>query len=130
MTICYKSACRMCHGGCGVLVHVNDGKVIKVQGDPASPLNRGSMCPKGLASIEQLYHPDRLKHPLKRAGKRGEGKWKRISWEEALNTHSLQDRGHQGSLWSRVDSAGSRHRSILFHVHSKICQCLGYPELV
>jgi anaerobic selenocysteine-containing dehydrogenase len=76
----------MCHGGCGVLVHVKDGKVIKVQGDPASPLNRGSMCPKGLASIEQLYHPDRLKHPLKRAGKRGEGKWERISWEEALNT--------------------------------------------
>jgi anaerobic selenocysteine-containing dehydrogenase len=74
----------MCHGGCGVLVHVKDDRVIKVQGDPESPLNRGKMCPKGLASIEQLYHPDRLKYPMKRAGKRGQGKWKRISWEEAL----------------------------------------------
>ena len=86
MRICYKSACRTCHGGCGVLVHVENGKVVKIQGDPESPLNRGRLCPKGMASIELLYHPDRLKHPLKRAGKRGQGKWERISWEEALNT--------------------------------------------
>jgi len=82
----YKSACRACHGGCGVLVHVEDGKVVKVKGDPESPLNKGKMCPKGAASIENLYHPDRLKYPLKRVGKRGEGKWKRISWDEALDT--------------------------------------------
>ncbi|MEE4603494.1 MAG: molybdopterin-dependent oxidoreductase [Desulfobacteraceae bacterium] len=82
----YKSACRMCHGGCGVLVHVKDDKVIKVTGDPESPLNKGKMCPKGLASIEHLYHPDRLKYPLKRAGKRGAGKWERISWNEALDS--------------------------------------------
>lgn len=82
----YKSACRMCHGGCGVLVHVEDGKVVKVKGDPESPLNRGKLCPKGAAAIENLYHPDRLKYPLKRVGRRGEGKWDRISWEEALDT--------------------------------------------
>ena len=76
----------MCHGGCGVLVHVKDDKVIKVTGDPESPLNKGKMCPKGLASIEHLYHPDRLKYPLKRAGKRGAGKWERISWNEALDS--------------------------------------------
>jgi thiosulfate reductase / polysulfide reductase chain A len=81
----YRSACRMCHGGCGVLVHVRDGRVIKLQGDPESPFNKGKMCPKGLASIEQLYHPDRLKYPTKRVGKRGEGKWARISWDEALD---------------------------------------------
>jgi anaerobic selenocysteine-containing dehydrogenase len=80
-----KSACRVCHGGCGVLVSVKDGKVIKVQGDPDSPLNQGRMCPKGLASIEMLYHPDRLTHPLKRTGKRGQGQWERISWDEALD---------------------------------------------
>lgn len=81
----FKSACKMCHGGCGALVHVKDGKVVKIQGDPESPLNKGKMCPKGLASIEHLYHPDRLKYPLMRAGRRGEGKWKRISWDEALD---------------------------------------------
>jgi len=82
----FKSACRMCHGGCGVLVYVKNGKVVKVEGNPDSPLNRGTLCPKGRASIEHLYNPNRLKHPLKRLGKRGEGKWKRISWNEALDT--------------------------------------------
>ena len=81
-----RSACRMCHGGCGLLVHVKDGKVVKIQGDPESPLNKGKICPKGAASIEHLYHPDRMKYPLKRAGERGEGKWDRISWDEALDT--------------------------------------------
>lgn len=76
----------MCHGGCGVLVHVQDDRVVKVQGDPGSPLSRGRLCPKGRASLEQLYHPDRLKYPVKRAGGRGEGRWERTSWEEALDT--------------------------------------------
>lgn len=84
----YRSACKMCHGGCGALVYVKEGRVVKIQGDPESPLNRGRMCPKGLASIEHLYHPDRLKHPLRRIGRRGEGKWERISWGEALETIS------------------------------------------
>ncbi len=82
----YKSACRVCHGGCGALVHVKDGMVVKIEPDPESPLSRGRMCAKGLTSIDSLYHPDRLKYPMKRAGKRGEGKWERISWDEALDT--------------------------------------------
>ncbi len=81
----YRSACRMCHGGCSALVHVNNGKVVKIKGDPEFPLNRGKLCVKGMASIDQLYNPNRLKHPLKRVGQRGEGKWKRISWDEALD---------------------------------------------
>lgn len=80
-----KSACRMCHGGCGVLVHVENGKVVKLEGDPDSPLSRGKICPKGLASIEHLYHPDRIKYPMKRVGERGEGKWERITWDEAYD---------------------------------------------
>ena len=89
----YRSACRMCHGGCGVLVHLAGGNVVKIEGDPESPLNRGKLCIKGLSSIEHLYNPHRLKYPLKRVGKRGEGKWKRISWDEALETivHKIRD---------------------------------------
>ncbi len=79
----FKSACRMCHGGCGLLVHVQNGKVIKLEGDPDSPVSRGKICPKGLASIELMYHPDRITHPMKRVGERGRGKWERITWEEA-----------------------------------------------
>ena len=81
-----KSTCRMCHGVCGVLVHIKDGKVIKVTGDPDCPTSMGYICAKGKASPELLYHPDRLKFPLKRIGKRGENKWQRIDWDEALDT--------------------------------------------
>jgi len=81
-----KSTCRMCHGVCGVLVHIRDGKVVDVTGDPDCPTNLGYICPKGKASVEFLYHPDRLKYPLKRVGERGENKWQRISWDEALDT--------------------------------------------
>jgi len=81
-----RSNCRGCHGGCGVLVHVKDGRIIKLEGDPEVPSNRGTMCSKGLAYLQLVYHPDRVKYPLKRSGKRGEGKWQRISWDEALDT--------------------------------------------
>ena len=81
-----RSHCRLCHGACGVLVHVSEGVVVKIEGDPESPMSRGSLCAKGLASVQLVYHPDRLRFPLKRAGNKGEGKWQRISWDEALDT--------------------------------------------
>ena len=75
-----------CHNGCGVLLYVKDGKLIKVAGDPESPLNRGRLCPRCRALTEVVYHPGRLKYPLKRAGERGEGEWEQISWEESFDT--------------------------------------------
>ena len=81
-----KSICRMCHGVCGVQVHLEKGRVVKVTGDPDHPMSRGYICSKGRASPEYLYHPERLQHPLKRAGARGENQWTRISWDEALDT--------------------------------------------
>ncbi|MEM4699994.1 MAG: molybdopterin-dependent oxidoreductase [Candidatus Nezhaarchaeales archaeon] len=80
-----KSVCRMCHGGCGARVYVEGGRAVKVEGDPEHPVSRGYMCAKGAASIEVAYHPDRLRHPLKRAGGRGEGKWERVTWDRALS---------------------------------------------
>lgn len=80
----YKSICRVCHGGCGAIVHIEDGKVTKIKGDPDSPISRGWMCPKGIHSPDIANHPDRLKTPLKRMGERGEGRWSEISWDQAL----------------------------------------------
>ncbi len=80
-----KSVCRSCHGGCGVDLHVTDGRLTKVVGDRDSPLNKGSLCPIGGNTLDLVYHPDRLKYPLRRTGARGEGKWQRISWDEALD---------------------------------------------
>lgn len=74
-----------CHNCCGVLLYVKDGKLEKVEGDPENPFNQGRLCPRCLAYTQVLYHPDRLKYPLKRVGKRGENKWERISWDEAYD---------------------------------------------
>ncbi|MBW1799714.1 MAG: molybdopterin-dependent oxidoreductase [Deltaproteobacteria bacterium] len=79
-----KSTCVSCHGGCGVLVTVENGVITYIEGDPEST-TLGTMCTKGLASIQNIDHPDRLRYPLKRVGRRGEGKWERISWDEALD---------------------------------------------
>ncbi len=80
-----RSACRMCHGVCQVLVHLEGDRVVRITGDPDSPTSRGYICPKGKAGPELLYHPNRILHPLRRSGKRGENKWRRISWDEALD---------------------------------------------
>ena len=85
--IAVRTNCRACgHGGCGVIAYVKDGEVTRINGDPDSPISKGYICSKGLASIQLAYHPDRLKFPLKRIGKKGEGQWQRISWDEALRT--------------------------------------------
>lgn len=82
-----------CHEGCGVLLHVKDGKLMKVEGDSDFPHTQGRLCPRCLALPYVVYHPDRLRHPLKRVGTRGEGKWERITWEEAFDT--VADRFNQ-----------------------------------
>ena len=81
----FKSVCRSCHGGCGALLHVREGKLIKIEGDRASPLNHGHLCPIGSVTVDLVNHPDRLKFPQRRVGARGSGKWERISWDEALD---------------------------------------------
>lgn len=74
-----------CHGGCGVLLHVKDGKLQKIEGNANHPYNQGRLCPRALVLKEYMYHPDRLKKPLKRVGKRGEGKWQEMSWGETYD---------------------------------------------
>lgn len=84
-----KTSCRSCHGGCGVLVTLEGDLITGLEGNPEWP-TRGTMCPKGLASIQHLNNPNRILYPMKRTGKRGEGKWLRISWEEALDSISTK----------------------------------------
>jgi anaerobic selenocysteine-containing dehydrogenase len=81
-----RSVCRMCHGGCGALIHVNDGRVERVVGDRANPNNTGFLCTKGRASGELVHHPDRLTQPLRRVGPRGSRRFEPIGWDEACAT--------------------------------------------
>lgn len=69
---------------CGILAHVKDGVLVKVE--PSDHADTGHVCIKSLSAPKLVYHPDRLKHPMKRVGERGDGKWQQISWEEAFET--------------------------------------------
>lgn len=73
-----------CPDTCAMLVTVEDGVATSVKGDPAHPTTAGALCTKVSRYTERTYHPDRLLYPLKRIGKKGEGKFERISWDQAI----------------------------------------------
>lgn len=81
----YASSCRSCPAGCGILVRVSEGRAKKIEGNPRHPVNRGKLCARGQAALQQLYHPDRIRQPLKRSGARGTGEFAKITWTEALD---------------------------------------------
>lgn len=74
-----RSSCRACHGGCGVLVRVENNKVTSIKGDPDCPVNKGWLCIKGKRYHTITHHPERLTDPLLKK----RGTWEKISWEEA-----------------------------------------------
>ncbi len=79
------SVCEMCFWRCPIVGKVKNGRLVKIEGNPKSPANSTTVCARGNSGIQLLYDPDRMKYPLKRTGERGEGKWARISWDEALD---------------------------------------------
>lgn len=76
-------ACTLCPGGCSLAVRKVGERVVKIEGSPESPVNTGDLCGVGLSAAQLLYGPSRIEGPMAREGKRGEGKWKRLSWDEA-----------------------------------------------
>jgi anaerobic selenocysteine-containing dehydrogenase len=73
-----------CPDTCAWLVTVEDGRAVSLHGDPEHPYTRGALCAKVNRYLDRVYHPDRILHPLRRAGAKGEGRFERVSWEEAL----------------------------------------------
>ncbi|MCM2265225.1 MAG: molybdopterin-dependent oxidoreductase [Desulfuromonadales bacterium] len=80
----YASVCRQCPAGCGILVRVSEGRAKKIEGNPLHPVNRGRLCARGQAALQDHYHPDRVRQPLQRDGERGSGRFAPISWDQAL----------------------------------------------
>lgn len=79
-----NSVCSLCAGGCGITVRKVDNRVVKIEGNPDCPVNKGGICSLGLSGPQLLYGHTRIKTPLKRVGKRGENKWEKISWNAAV----------------------------------------------
>jgi thiosulfate reductase/polysulfide reductase chain A len=80
-----STMCEMCVWRCGVLAKVSGGKVVKLEGNPQHPNSLGRLCARGQSGLMNTYDPDRVLTPLVRVGKRGEGKFRRASWDEALD---------------------------------------------
>jgi anaerobic selenocysteine-containing dehydrogenase len=103
-TICFN-----CEAACGLLAWIDkDAKRIrKFEGNPHHPASRGRNCAKGPATINQIHDPERILHPLRRAGLRGEGKWERVSWERVLD-----------EIGGRIRKAflEGRKKEVLYHV--------------
>ena len=103
------TTCELCPNKCSVVAKVVNGRVHKLNPNPENPKSRNMLCARGNAAIQQVYDPDRLKQPLIRAGARGEGKWKPVSWDEAFTfaagklTETRAKYGPEGTLWSSTE---------------------------
>jgi len=116
------SACDMCFNKCGLIARVKDGVVKKLDPNPKFIKSRGMLCARGHAGINQLYDPDRLKYPLLRKGKRGEGKWQRLTWEQALD-HTAEQMEKIGKKYTRCGflfMAGSDMQSSFVHHFAEV----------
>ena len=80
-----RTFCTLCPQHCGMLIQVEDGLPVRFDGDRENPVAKGKLCIKGTACLELHDHPDRVDYPLKRVGARGEGRWERIGWDQALD---------------------------------------------
>ncbi|MFN8447838.1 MAG: molybdopterin-dependent oxidoreductase [Anaerolineae bacterium] len=80
-----SAACARCASGAATIAKVRDGRVVKLDGNPEHPHSRGHLCVRGQSGLMNTYDPDRVLSPLIRVGKRGEGKFRKASWDEALD---------------------------------------------
>ncbi len=121
------SFCEMCFWNCGVDVYTRDGKVHKLEGNKLNPNNRGHLCAKGNAGVQSTYDPDRIQGPMIRVGKRGEGQFKKVTWEEAF-----------AEVYKRLDPILKKHgaKSLATFMHGtgeqyvhKLTLALGSPNI-
>jgi thiosulfate reductase/polysulfide reductase chain A len=116
------SACDMCFNKCGLIARVKGGVVKKLDPNPKSLKSRGMLCARGNAGVKQLYDPDRLKFPLLRKGARGEGRWQRLSWDQALD-HAADQLDRIGKEYTRCGflfMAGTDMQSTFVHHFAEV----------
>jgi anaerobic selenocysteine-containing dehydrogenase len=103
------TVCFNCESACGLLAYIDRDtlEIQKFEGNPVHPGSRGRNCAKGPATKNQIYDPERILYPLKRAGKRGEGKWRRVSWDEVLEDLA-------GRMRRAIEE--DRRNEIMYHV--------------
>jgi anaerobic selenocysteine-containing dehydrogenase len=121
----------MDHGGCALLVGVEENKIVAVKGDPAGFLNKGYICPKASASADKLSHPGRLRYPMIRKGERGLGQWQQIPWDDAIGLISSRlnaikaDTGARGVAFGQGMPKGLEHFALI-----RLANTFGSPNVI
>jgi anaerobic selenocysteine-containing dehydrogenase len=121
--------CLQCPSGCGLRIRSVNHWPVKLEGIKDYPINRGRLCPKGQSGLQVLYDPDRIRHPLKRKDKRGEGEWERISWEEAIGlvTQRLKALRRDGKP-HHLMVMGGRYRGHMAQLMARFLEAYGSPN--
>jgi len=125
-----KTACGMCIHECGINVYVENDRIIKIEGLPEHPDSQGKICVKAHQIPDWVYHEDRLKYPMKREN----GEWRRISWEEALDTiatklKELKERDGATSLAVIAGDPAGMAYQVGWDVISRFCDVYGTPNI-
>jgi thiosulfate reductase / polysulfide reductase chain A len=121
--------CLQCPSGCGLRIRSVNHWPVKLEGIKDYPINRGRLCPKGQSGLQVLYDPDRIRHPLKRKGKRGEGNWEKISWDEAIRlvTQRLKTLRQDGRP-HQLMVLGGRYRGHMAELMARFIEAYGSPN--
>jgi len=126
-----NSSCTLCSGGCGITVRKINDRAVKIEGMNGHPVNNGGLCILGLSGLQLLYGPTRVKTPLKRVGKRGQGRWEKISWRDAVSQVAetlgdLREEGQSHTVGFISDSA----RGTVPRLFERFLTVYGSPNLI
>jgi anaerobic selenocysteine-containing dehydrogenase len=141
-----RSVCQQCGAGCGITVRVMQGQSIrtidgqqkrvkavqakKIEGNPDHPISKGGTCPRGQAGVQALYHPDRIRSPLKLSGARGSGQYQPITWKEAQQLLVTQLQQQQATPQAIALLNGRRNRGTMGAVIERFAAGLGTTNVV
>ena len=125
------SICQLCPGGCGLRVRVVGGFPVRIEGNSLHPVNRGALCPRGIAALESLYDPDRFVSPLRRVGPKGSDEWETVSGEEARGVLAdaltkLRERGAP----QKLGILGGSCRGLIDRMWARFAQAYGTPNYI
>jgi anaerobic selenocysteine-containing dehydrogenase len=127
----HETTCGLCPGGCGITLRKVGKKFVRVMGTKGHPVNDGGVCPLALSSLQLLYGPTRVKTPLKRSGKRGEGSWRAITWAEAIDEISTKltqlrntRQAHTAALYL------GDNRGVVPRLFARLLDAFGSPNVI
>ena len=125
-----KTSCAVCGACCEIDAYVEDGKLVSVEGAKNTPMQEGGMCAKGVAAAQFEYNPERILYPMKRIGEKGEGKFARISWDEAYDMIAEKSSESAKAVWPGSDSILRGISQVVPSGHAPVCQSVWIAEFL